>query len=207
MRQALYALFLLAACTEAPDWTPDGCPRSSPRWPLIRYIDRSMGFPAWDKIAAHFTPYGTRPPMRIADLTARLGDFFAGYFGDEARRRLALPTGYAAFLRAIETSQISQTVGGWDFCLYGPNAVLANTRYSFELFGRDEDAHLDVGLWIEIGSFNDKHTFFLCCDRDRPEFRQIIDGHDAHPWLNGVGRPDYRSIEALLRSRREPSAR
>ncbi|HEY1017176.1 MAG TPA: hypothetical protein VGE07_30965 [Herpetosiphonaceae bacterium] len=115
-----------------------------------------------------------------------LRDVFAASFGaGEIARRLRIPADYDLFMR---------TVGGGFFRNAGPGMgisrpemVARDTADAFDLFYAGEDAEPeDSGLWLTVGWWGDKHDYLLCCDAGHPRFGSLIDGHDSHPWLNGV---------------------
>jgi hypothetical protein len=45
---------------------------------------------------------------------------------------------------------------------------------------------------LGIGRWGSKHDYLLCCDREHRLFGVVVEGEDAHPWLNS-----YRSMWLL----------
>jgi hypothetical protein len=115
---------------------------------------------------------------------------FAAYYGDDAvAARLDIPADYAAFMQQIG--------GGWEWTaglgsiLLSTKQVAAATTSTFrsmvaERSVEDDGEPGDDGLWLTIGYFADRHDTLLCCDRSHRYYGYVVDGHDDHPWLNGI---------------------
>jgi hypothetical protein len=116
---------------------------------------------------------------------------FAAHIGEKAvTERLEIPADYAVFMEGAG--------GGWEWrqgleqSLFTADNVAGGTARDYRLFvtERDEDdGPQDDGLWLRIGRYSDKHDTLLCCDRSHRLHGQVVDGHDDHPWLNGLSSP------------------
>lgn len=119
---------------------------------------------------------------------ASIRDLFASHHGRAAvEDRLRIPEDYATFMQTIG--------GGWhsphglEWSLFDAATVAGVTTHDFELFvlgASEEEPVLDPGFWLGIGWYSDKHEYLLCCDRAHRYYGSVVDGHDSHPWLNGV---------------------
>jgi hypothetical protein len=120
----------------------------------------------------------------------RLSQTFAAYYGaDAVTARFDIPDEYATFMQQIG--------GGWEWTaglgsilLSAKNVASASTSTFRSLVSErsaEEDGEPeDDGLWLTIGYFSDRHDTLLCCDRSHRYYGYVIDGHDDHPWLNGI---------------------
>jgi hypothetical protein len=115
---------------------------------------------------------------------------FAAYYGtDSVAARFDIPDDYATFMRQIG--------GGWEWSA-GLGSILSSAKQvasaSTSTFrsmvserSEEDDGEVeDDGLWLTIGYFSDRHDTLLCCDRSHRYYGYVIDGHDDHPWLNGI---------------------
>ncbi|MBD2579480.1 SMI1/KNR4 family protein [Oscillatoria sp. FACHB-1406] len=118
-----------------------------------------------------------------------LRERFAAHYGTtHIEARFAVPEDYALFMQAIG--------GGWHWpyglerWLFDAEGVAKTTVADFELLVlgalEEEEPVLDSGFWLGIGRYSDKHEYLLCCDRAHRYYGTVFDGHDSHPWLNGV---------------------
>ena len=53
-----------------------------------------------------------------------------------------------------------------------------------------------AGMWLQVGSWSDKHDIMVCCHTLGP-WDRVADWHDAHPWLNGEGL-GYKETDTFL---------
>ncbi len=117
-----------------------------------------------------------------------LRSLFAAYYGaEDVARRLEIPDDYTVFM--VEFGCGWHQPDGLGRDIFSAAAVVKATADDFNLFVIDRDKDempQDDGLWLCIGWFSDKHAILLCCDRSHPNYGQVIDYHDSHPWLNGV---------------------
>jgi hypothetical protein len=112
------------------------------------------------------------------------------FYGDDAvAARWDIPDDYAAFMQQIG--------GGWEWTaglgssLLSAKHVASATTSIFrsmvaERSAEDDGEPEDDGLWLTIGYFSDRHDTLLCCDRAHRYYGYVLDGHDDHPWLNGI---------------------
>lgn len=131
---------------------------------------------------------------------ASLRATFAAHHGEAAvAERFHVPDDYATFMRVIG--------GGWkwpyrlEWSLWDADRVAGVTRGRFTLVTEPEegDPEPDPGFWLSIGWWSDSHEYLLCCDRAHPEYGDVVDGHDSHPWLNGKDFPGcYRVAHSFL---------
>jgi hypothetical protein len=155
----------------------------------------------WSQVVERFCADG-RPLVRTttavepADLQAAwttclssVQDLFVRHYGLAAvEERFQVPQDYAIFMQAIG--------GGWrwpyslEWSLFDAETVAYLTLDNFQLFvlGAEENDEpvLDSGFWLSIGGWSDKHEYMLCCDCIHSHYGVVIDGHDSHPWLNGI---------------------
>ncbi len=134
-----------------------------------------------------------------AQCVASVRALFAGHFGQAAiDLRFHVPDDYATFMQVIG--------GGWkwphslEWSLFDAESVAGVTAQDFRLFvtGAEEDEPvLDSGFWLGIGWWSDKHEYLLCCDRAHGHYGVVLDGHDSHPWTNGV---EYGGCYPMARS-------
>jgi hypothetical protein len=115
---------------------------------------------------------------------------FAAYHGaDVVTARFYIPDDYATFMQQIG--------GGWEWSaglgsiLLSAKNVASATTSTFqslvsERSAEDDDKPEDDGLWLTIGYYSDRHETLLCCDRSHRYYGYVVDGHDDHPWLNGI---------------------
>ncbi len=137
----------------------------------------------------------TVPSVEPADIQAAwvlcqssVRELFASHHGRSAvEDRFRVPEDYATFMQTIG--------GGWEcshglgWSVFDAATVASTTADDFKslVLGANEDEPvLDSGFWLGIGWYSDKHEYLLCCDRAHPYYGSVVDGHDSHPWLNGV---------------------
>ena len=143
---------------------------------------------AWQ--AAHPGFVFKNKPANWQTAVRELQDLFAGHFGaDYAANRFRIPDDYNHFMQTIGG-------GGWynpqglGLSLYDAGTVARGTKSDFErmYIGDEYDPAepLDEGLWLNIGCWSDRHDYLLACDPTQPTYGWVVDGHDSHPWLNGI---------------------
>lgn len=154
---------------------------------------------AWDRVVDRFAAdqqplvrTATADPAAIetawAACLAAVREMFATHYGSTAvEKRFQVPEEYAVFMQTVG--------GGWkwpyglEWTVFDAATVLGATANDFSVFvlGADEqEPVLDTGFWLAIGWYSDKHEYLLCCDRSHSYYGAVLDGHDSHPWLNGV---------------------
>lgn len=152
----------------------------------------------WQRVTDKFTAKG-KPVVRTVsegqmDLqkswsrcVSSIQVLFATHYGQNAiDARFQVPEDYSIFMRIIG--------GGWkwpyglEWELFDADSVAAVTAHDFRLFvtEAEDDPVLDSGFWLGIGWWSDKHEYLLCCDRAHDYYGVVLDGHDSHPWGNGV---------------------
>jgi hypothetical protein len=148
---------------------------------------------AWSHLldAVHRTAPELTPEERVADWaegTRRIQELFASRAGErDVAERLDIPADYAEFMERVG--------GGWEWqeqSLFTAAEVARGTAHDYRLWvtERDEDdGPQDDGLWLRIGRCADRHDTLLCCDRSHRLHGRVVDGHDDHPWLNGLTSP------------------
>jgi uncharacterized protein (TIGR02996 family) len=97
--------------------------------------------------------------------------------------RFCVPADYALFMCVIGGDW--HWPRGLELDLFDARKVAYLTESDCEVFGEDSPHH--EGLWLRIGGDSNKHDHLLCCDRWHELFQAVVDGYDAHPWLNGAG--------------------
>ncbi|MBD2683388.1 MULTISPECIES: SMI1/KNR4 family protein [Nostoc] len=117
-----------------------------------------------------------------------LQTLFANHYGYESvAARFSVPKDYEVFMQLIG--------GGWkwpfslEWVLFDAQTVTTATENNFRLFVsevEEDEPPMDSGFWLSIGCWSDKHEYLLCCDRNHSHYGVVLDGHDSHPWLNGV---------------------
>jgi hypothetical protein len=154
----------------------------------------------WDRVVERFASENeplvrTAPSPEPADIrtawaacVASVRELLAAHYGLAAiEQRFEVPEDYSAFMQAVG--------GGWqwphglEWSVFDAATVAESTANDFDSFvlGAEEDEPLlDSGFWLGIGRYSDKHWYLLCCDRTHGYFGAVVDGHDSHPWLNGV---------------------
>jgi hypothetical protein len=114
-------------------------------------------------------------------LTAHIGS-------DEVAARFAVPEDYAAFMRLVGGARYRER--GLGFRLLSPEQVAKEFCSNYKMYvvdrieGRDP---ADSGFWLWVGTWSDKHDFFLCGDRAHPLFGYVVEMHDDHPYIDGAG--------------------
>ena len=107
----------------------------------------------------------------------------------------AHPTRVLAFIPVPHLPGICCIGGGWkwpfslEWVLFDAETVTVVTENNFRLFVtevEEDEPPMDSGFWLSIGWWSDKHEYLLCCDRNHSHYGVVLDGHDSHPWLNGV---------------------
>ncbi len=152
----------------------------------------------WSGLAPYFEIIGKRAACDVDQIRANLRAELVAVSAPGAIVSCALPVDVAAFHRLVESTVISQRLGGWDLELFGRDA------HDGPPLDPDEDqraAMLEHGLWHILGRYNDKHELWVCVDGGRPECGQVLDFNDGSPLLPGPLVPDatYPSWLAFLR--------
>lgn len=137
------------------------------------------------------TTSATQPADIRASWTACVAavrELFVAHHGSvDVAERFRVPEEYAAFMQAVG--------GGWksphglEWILFEAESVVRATANDFRLFVtevEDGEPVLDTGFWLSIGWYSDKHEYLLCCDRTHSYYGVVVDGHDSHPWMNGI---------------------
>jgi hypothetical protein len=152
-----------------------------------RVVER---FASEDELLIRTAPSAEPADIRAAwaACVASVRELFAAHYGSAAtEQRFEVPEDYAAFMQAVG--------GGWhwphglEWSVFDAATVAeatANDFNSFVLGAEEDEPVLDSGFWLGIGRYSDKHWYLLCCDRAHGYFGAVVDGHDSHPWLNGV---------------------
>ena len=152
---------------------------------------------AWRRTSKDFVLYipevdpDTLTSQWSACLTAIRSSFSAHVGQTELEQRFSIPEDYATFMCLVGGGwHSSRSLGLW---LFSADQVAGATIEDFRLFvtGVDENEPPDEppeddGLWLRVGRFSDKHDYLICCDRSHSHYGVVLDGHDSHPWLNGV---------------------
>ncbi len=130
-----------------------------------------------------------------------LRELLASHYGHSiVEDRFRVPEDYATFMQTVGGGWYYSHGLGWS--VYDAATVASTTAHDFELLvlGANEDEPvLDSGFWLGIGWYSDKHEYLLCCDRAHGYYGSVVDGHDSHPWLNGVEFAGcYRMAESFL---------
>lgn len=99
--------------------------------------------------------------------------------------RFQLPASFADYLAVLDGTTWYGHHIALDFLLYAP-ASLADGAEDDPEAHDDPELARELGPWLAIGAWSDKHQFWLCCDRARPECGRVFDAHDDHPYLNGT---------------------
>ncbi|BBM82310.1 SMI1/KNR4 family protein [Candidatus Uabimicrobium amorphum] len=106
------------------------------------------------------------------------------------RNRVRLPHNYARFLQVLDgyyyegepREDPNNQYYPYCFHWYDLDEVVENTKYLNEL--SRGDYREDLGLWILIAHYSDKHDMYLCCDTEHPDYGAVMDCHDSHPWYD-----------------------
>lgn len=163
-------------------------PSALPRWQddKRQAMDLSIW---WRRVRPRCAPLGTTEPLPPDALRRRLSaglGWAAGLAGtSDINRRLVLPELFCSYLQTLgPTVWIGHRIA-LDFIFRTAQQIAEQVERE------DPDDYepavvREAGLWIPFADVGDKHTWFLCCDGERPEVGQVADAHDDHPWLNGT---------------------
>jgi hypothetical protein len=116
-----------------------------------------------------------------AELTAHLGP-------EAVVARFAVPEDFDAYMRLVGGARRREC--GLGFRLLSPEEVAREFRSNYRMYvvtpfeGREP---ADSGFWLWVGTWSDKHDFFICCDRTHPLFGYVLEMHDGHPYIDGAG--------------------
>lgn len=124
----------------------------------------------------------------VSQMEYRLQDHFRTYVAN--RQRVSLPDNYARFLQVLDgyyyEGQLREDPNHqyYPYCFhwYDIDEVVENTKYLNEL--SSGDYREDLGLWILIAHYSDRHDIYLCCDTEHPDYGAVMDCHDSHPWYD-----------------------
>ena len=141
---------------------------------------------AWEKVRHRFERDGPKvsSASKVSawlDSVRQLRATFVAYVEPAAvADRFLIPQDYALFMRTLG--------GGWNYDggwgrVYDGQEVARITAQSCENCAANRRE--DDGLWLDIGCWGSKHDYLICCDRGHRLFGVVVEGEDAHPWLNG----------------------
>jgi hypothetical protein len=123
------------------------------------------------------------PPSREAAWSQAVRDLratFEAHIGSgELADRFAVPEDYALFMQALGGAWKCDR--GWGR-IFAAHEVARITAQSCKNCAKDRRA--GDGLWLDIGWWGSKNYYYLCCDRNHSLFGVVVEGEDAHPWLN-----------------------
>lgn len=117
--------------------------------------------------------------------------YFATYLGQQkVAFAWELPKDYTAFLCSgirliIEEETLEEDI----YDIYQVLETTTKPWYSFEMDELKERVtsgkllKFDT-IWLNIGWWGDKHEYFICCDKNHPNFGEVFDCHDCTPWGN-----------------------
>lgn len=119
-------------------------------------------------------------PTIDAGLT-HLRGAFVDVLGPGAAGRFDPPAELRAWLRVMGGAPVSSRLHFYDL-----QTMIAQTEDWLQayLWGADDDERPADGPWVQVGRHGDKHGYFLCCDRDHPEWGHVARGHDVVPWMD-----------------------
>ena len=169
----------------------------------------------WQGVRTRLTPLADAEACSADVLESRLRACVAPYIApDDAAARVVLP---AEFREQVElvgaTTWLGQRIT-LDFMLFPAGAIAARFEHALSMWGSSDDGEdeqagvKDAGVWLEFAQRGDHTVWFLCCDTARPEYGRVLEGDDAHPWLNGVAwLGDAFTLDAWRKRVREWPAR
>jgi hypothetical protein len=165
---------------------------SEPRAAANEIVRREMER-LWHHLAAYFWLWPDESQPNPIQFTDELRALFLKHMPTEhVERHFALPDDVHAYLTVCQGDLVEKD-GHFTWRALGLPAMLGWTAEALEQGAQDEGFHGPAqysmqqrGMWVAIARDRERTSFWLCCDRSRPELGAVSSIDDGHPWINRV---------------------